>query len=362
MSPAMNGIHQPRTCVCDSAMTTSRVPRMRRYQATKMEITTSVGSGHTSATMPAAMARVPPMMATHRQPPVSTMANANDVTPPSQNATAIRITHTEIETGRSDRTMNPSSSQRIPATSHSHHELAYACRDGALVLPRTTCCACSCRCSPPCTGLARVAPAHYDRPAVGTKRCRGYPRRPCRRPGLRRSSRTGVTAVASACVSREPGVVEGGLEDDQHYFTVTLHHDDTKVQSVTSGSVRAPWSTCAAAAEPLRTLAGMPLSDRCLAVTRWTESVQHCTHQLDLAGLAVAHAARVVAGGARTRQYDAVVPFGLLDGEEHTITLDRDGERRLEWVLQGGAIVAPSPYADAPRGFAKLGRRHPRAR
>ena len=100
---------------------------MRRYQATKMEITTSVGSGHTSATTPATMARVPPMMATHRQPPVSTMANAYDVTPPSQNATAIRITHTEIETGRSDRTMNPSSSQRIPATSHSHHELAYAC-------------------------------------------------------------------------------------------------------------------------------------------------------------------------------------------------------------------------------------------
>jgi hypothetical protein len=125
------------------------------------------------------------------------------------------------------------------------------------------------------------------------------------------------------------------------------------LQSVTSGSVRAPWSTCAAAAEPLRALAGMPLSDRCLAVTHWTESIHHCTHQLDLAGLAVAHAARIVAGGARTRQYDAVVPFGLLDGEQHTITLDRDGERHLEWVLQGGAIVAPRPYADAPRGFAK---------
>jgi hypothetical protein len=154
-------------------------------------------------------------------------------------------------------------------------------------------------------------------------------------------------------VSREPGVVEGGLEDDQHYFTVTLHHDDTHVQSVTSASVRAPWSTCAAAAEPLRALAGMPLSDRCLAVTAWTESVQHCTHQLDLAGLAVAHAARVVAGGAARRQYDAVVPFGLLDGEEHAVTLARDGEPCLEWVLRGGDIVAPSPYADAPPGFAR---------
>jgi len=154
-------------------------------------------------------------------------------------------------------------------------------------------------------------------------------------------------------VARRPGTVEGGLEDDQHYFTVSLHHDDTHVQSVTSGSVRAPWSTCADAAEPLRALAGMPLSDRCLAVTQWTESAMHCTHQLDLAGLAIAHAARIVAGGASRREYDAIVPFGLLDGEQHTVTLDRDGEPRLEWLLQGGAIVAPQPYSDAPPGFAR---------
>ena len=153
-------------------------------------------------------------------------------------------------------------------------------------------------------------------------------------------------------VATAPGVIEGGLEDDQHYFTVTLHHDDERVATVTSASLRAPWSTCAAAAEPLRALAGMPLSDRCLAVTEWTESAQHCTHQLDLAGLCVAHATRVVAGGVPRRQYDAEIPFGLLDGEEHMVTLARDGEPRLRWVLRGGTIVAPSPYAEVPHGFA----------
>jgi len=153
-------------------------------------------------------------------------------------------------------------------------------------------------------------------------------------------------------VATAPGVIEGGLEDDQHYFTVTLHHDDERVATVTSASLRAPWSTCAAAAEPLRALAGMPLSDRCLAVTEWTASAQHCTHQLDLAGLCIAHAARVVRGGAPRRQYDAEVPFGLLDGEEHTVTLARDGEPRLRWVLRAGTIVAPSPYAEVPHGFA----------
>jgi hypothetical protein len=154
-------------------------------------------------------------------------------------------------------------------------------------------------------------------------------------------------------VATAPGRVDGGLEDDQHYFTVMLEHDGGRVVNVTSTSLRAPWTTCAAAAEPLRALTGMPLSERCLAVADWTESAQHCTHQLDLAGLCVAHATRVVAGGASRRQYDAEIPFGLLDGEEHPVTLARDGERRLRWVLRGGAIVAPDPYAGVDRGFAR---------
>jgi len=154
-------------------------------------------------------------------------------------------------------------------------------------------------------------------------------------------------------VASAPGTVEGGLEDDQHYFTVTLRHDDERVVSIASGSVRAPWTTCADAATPLRALAGMPLSDRCLAVTAWTESEQHCTHQLDLAGLTIAHAARVGRGGATVRQYDAEIPFGLLDGEQHTVTLARDGAELLRWEVRGGAIVTPSPYSEATGGFAR---------
>ncbi len=72
-------------------------------------------------------------------------------------------------------------------------------------------------------------------------------------------------------------------------------------------------------------------------------SDQHCTHQLDVATLAVAHAARVVAGGAPRRQYDIVVPFGLLDGQRHTVTLARDGDPLLAWELEGGRVVAPAP-------------------
>jgi hypothetical protein len=153
-------------------------------------------------------------------------------------------------------------------------------------------------------------------------------------------------------VATEPGVVEAALEDDFHHFEVTLRHDGARVIAVEGRSVRWPWSTCPGAAEPLRALADMALSPRCLAVGGQADPRANCTHMFDLAGLAVAHAARAGAGrgGASSRQYDAEVPFGatVSDGEPVTVRLWRDGERVLEWVLDGRSIATPQMYTDAP--------------
>ena len=154
-------------------------------------------------------------------------------------------------------------------------------------------------------------------------------------------------------VAPTASTVLGGLEDDQHYFTVEIEHDRAHVNAITSTSVRAPWTTCPAAGAQLQTLVGAPLSDRCLEVARRTHSEQHCTHQLDVATLAVAHAARVVAGGAARRQYDIEVPFGLLDGQRHTITLARDDDPLLAWEMEGARVVAPTPWSEASGGFAR---------
>lgn len=154
-------------------------------------------------------------------------------------------------------------------------------------------------------------------------------------------------------VARDARTVAGGLEDDQHYFTVRVEHDGSVVTAIASESVRAPWTTCPAAGARLQALVGVRLSDRCLEIARHTRSDQHCTHQLDVATLAVAHAARVTAGGVVRRQYDAVVPFGLLEGRRLTVTLARDGEALLAWDVEGGRIVSPSPWSDAGAGFAR---------
>lgn len=154
-------------------------------------------------------------------------------------------------------------------------------------------------------------------------------------------------------LARDARTVSAGLEDDQHYFTVELEHDGKRVLAIRSESVRAPWTTCPAAGVQLQALVGVPLDERCLAVAGHVQSDRHCTHQLDLSTLAIAHAARVARGGASRRQYDMAVPFGLLDGERHVVTLARDDEALLAWEVEGTTIVAPAPWSDASGGFAR---------
>jgi hypothetical protein len=134
---------------------------------------------------------------------------------------------------------------------------------------------------------------------------------------------------------------------------VQVVHDGTHVNAITSESVRAPWTTCPAAGAQLEALVGTALSDRCVEVAGRTRSDQHCTHQLDVATLAIAHAARVTAGGEHRRQYDITVPFGLLDGQRHTVALARDGVDLLAWDVEGGRIIGPAPYSEATGGFAR---------
>ncbi len=149
--------------------------------------------------------------------------------------------------------------------------------------------------------------------------------------------------------STAPGTVEAGLEDDFHHFEVTLRHDGARVVDVDARAVRWPWSTCPAAAGPLRALIGMPLSPRCLAVGEHTDPHANYTHMFDLAGLAVAHAARGLPTHAVSRrQYDAAVPFGAVDGAPTQVELRRNGEPVLVWTLQGRGIVDPPAFAGAP--------------
>jgi hypothetical protein len=148
-------------------------------------------------------------------------------------------------------------------------------------------------------------------------------------------------------VTLEPGTVWGGLEDDFHHFEVTIRHDGAVVTDLEMEAKRWPWATCPEAGEPLRSLIGMELSERCTAVAEVMDPRLCCTHQFDLAGLCVSHAAR----GVERRQYDIELP-----PPHDWIAQPRlwqDGELVLEFRLAVGRsrtrdLLAPEPLTEAP--------------
>lgn len=129
------------------------------------------------------------------------------------------------------------------------------------------------------------------------------------------------------------------MEDDFHRFGVTLRHDGSRVVEVIGDGSRYPWTTCPSAVEPLRALAGAPLSARLSALGEYQPARQNCTHLFDLTGLAVAHAAR---GGGGSRTYDVAIPDRI--GTRTEPELWRDGELLFRWTIDGRGILGPPPF------------------
>ncbi len=143
-------------------------------------------------------------------------------------------------------------------------------------------------------------------------------------------------------VTLEPGVVESDLQDDFHHFVVTLRHDGKKVVEMDARSERWPWSTCPAAAIPLRELAGMPLTRRFTAAGKWTNPKLNCTHQFDAACHAITHAA----GRRDERVYDLEIPRRDPDTGTTRCRSWVDGGPSLEWTVGWDGIVDPQPPFD----------------
>ena len=131
-----------------------------------------------------------------------------------------------------------------------------------------------------------------------------------------------------------PGWIGGALEDDMHCFHIRLDHDGERITKVVARAVRTPWSACpGAAAFITKELTGELLSE---VATR--DPTQHCTHLLDLAILAAAHAHDTEPSTFDMRVADRV------EGRT-TATLGENGVERLRWQLQDTIIEGPGRFA-----------------
>lgn len=141
------------------------------------------------------------------------------------------------------------------------------------------------------------------------------------------------------CRQRCSGVARAALEDDFHHFRVELAYADGVVTRAHGTGLRIPYTGCAAAGAALASLVGMKLDSVANTVTRATDASQQCTHQLDLAGLALAAAAR----GIAERRYDIEVPRRT--GGSTSGRIQRNGITVLDWKIEGETIVAPQQHA-----------------
>jgi len=152
----------------------------------------------------------------------------------------------------------------------------------------------------------------------------------------------------------DAGQVAGSVEDDFHHFALRLFHANGVVDAVEVDAVRVPWTTCPAAAVPLRQMAGATLIERASDIGGLIDMRAQCTHLFDLAGLLLALAWR----GEPGRRYDAYVG---IDDDTLDARLDRDGETVLAWPIAGNRIVGPAPVS-LGRGFREWTETLPAAR
>lgn len=145
------------------------------------------------------------------------------------------------------------------------------------------------------------------------------------------------------------GEVRAAVEDDFHHFRVLIRHDGTRVTEVEAAALRQPFSLCSAAGNRLGELVGEPLVRDTTVFFRHHDALLQCTHQFDLATLAIAMAARD--GGAR--RYHAFIEDGGQLGAPRRATLRCDDEEFLSWTFSDGVIDAPDPFSGHAlgRGF-----------
>ncbi|MFO1012157.1 MAG: hypothetical protein U1E50_00155 [Caulobacteraceae bacterium] len=134
------------------------------------------------------------------------------------------------------------------------------------------------------------------------------------------------------------------VEDDFHHFRLWARARFGQVVNIKTWALRNPTNLCPAAGERVSDLIAMPLNEASAAVNERADARQQCTHQFDLAGLAIAALARKIP----RRTYKAAIP-DRIDGAT-TATLWRDGEEILKWAIDGNNITGPDPYSGISLG------------
>lgn len=138
-------------------------------------------------------------------------------------------------------------------------------------------------------------------------------------------------------ITVSPNEARGIVSDDFHHFRVAVRHEHGIVTGFATESARIPYILCPAAGERLEEIVGLPVTPRVLDIHGRINARLQCTHQFDLAAMAIAAAAR-----GQDRRYRILVT----DPVEGAISflLRRDDGLRLAWQTLDAVIQSPPPF------------------
>jgi hypothetical protein len=136
-----------------------------------------------------------------------------------------------------------------------------------------------------------------------------------------------------------PGQVRAAIEDSYHGMRCTVYHDGRIITNIEADLPRIPLSTCGGAAEPIKTLIGLPLDMPLRDISRHGNPRRNCTHLFDLTLLAIAHARR----GECVRQYDVIIEDETEQPAVATVWLN--DQLLHQWQISRSVFVGPEPLA-----------------
>ncbi|WP_300399505.1 DUF2889 domain-containing protein [uncultured Sphingobium sp.] len=138
--------------------------------------------------------------------------------------------------------------------------------------------------------------------------------------------------------------IDGHLLDNFHEMHCSIVHDGTIVTAVVGQSIRIPTTACAGAVGQLQSLIGLPICTPRRDFYAGGIARHHCTHLLDLAVLAIAHAQQP----SMEILYEAEVP----DEVELPVPIAVWRNNRLicRWLVRHGAILEPLELRGRPLG------------
>lgn len=134
-------------------------------------------------------------------------------------------------------------------------------------------------------------------------------------------------------------LVKSALEDDYHHFRVALNLQQNQIHQVLSTGLRTPYTLCARAGEELQTMRGLSVAQVMDTLPQHVDARLQCTHQLDMAVLAIAAVAR----DEQKCSFRVEVPRHIDNCT--SATLWRNGEELLHWQVDNSVITAPDPFS-----------------